>query len=107
MGPFPRWAPKSRQRPLGALIACCVSATLAAACGEAPARAAATRPAVRIATGLPGASFRPLSEAILKGLRAQLPSIEFVPVDTAGSNVNLEHIQAGSADIGLAYSDGA
>ena len=107
MGPFPRWAPKSWQRTLGALIACCVSAILAAACGEAPARTAATRTAVRIATGLPGASFRPLSEAILKGLRAQLPSIEFVPVDTAGSNVNLEHIQAGSADIGLAYSDGA
>lgn len=107
MGPFPRWAPKSRQRAVGALIACCVSAILTAACGESPARAAATRPAVRIATGLPGASFRPLSEAILKGLRAQLPSIEFVPVDTAGSNVNLEHIQAGSADLGLAYSDGA
>jgi len=107
MGSFPRCVPKSRQRAVGALIASCVCAMATAGCGEAPARAAATRPAVRIATGLPGASFRPLSEAILKGLRAQLPAIEFVPVDTAGSNVNLEHIEAGTADIGLAYSDGA
>ena len=60
-----------------------------------------------MATGLPGASFRPLSAAILKGLSAQLPSIEFVPIDTPGSNTNLEHIQTGTADIGLAYSDGA
>jgi len=108
MGCLSGCAPKSGQRRVGALIVGCLSVALAAAaCRDVPARAAPTRPVVRVATGLPGASFRPLSEAILKGLRAQLPSIEFVPVDTAGSNVNLEQIQAGSADIGLAYSDGA
>jgi uncharacterized protein len=100
--------PESRQRGVAALIACgLIAGLLPAACRQAAVRAAPPRPAVRIATGLPGASFRPLSEAILKGLQAQLPSIEFVPVDTAGSNINLEHIQTGTADIGLAYSDGA
>jgi TRAP transporter TAXI family solute receptor len=92
----------------GALILFWLSVCLApAGCGRAPARAAATRPTVRMATGLPGASFRPLSEAILKGLRAELPAVDFVAVDTPGSNTNLDHIQTGTVDLGLAYSDGA
>jgi TRAP transporter TAXI family solute receptor len=96
-------------RAVVALLAACglLGGVLASACGQRQPHAAATRPTVRMATGLPGASFRPLSAAILKGLRAQLPAIEFVPIDTPGSNTNLEHIQAGTADIGLAYSDGA
>src|SRR5262245_1962464 len=100
--------PDLRRCALGALAACWLAAAgLGSACRQAPARAAATRPTVRMATGLPGASFRPRSAAILKGLSAQLPSIEFVPIDTPGSNTNLGHIQTGTADIGLAYSDGA
>src|SRR5262249_25361281 len=100
--------PDVRRRARRASLWCCiVAALLAAGCGEAPARAAATRPTVRMATGLPGASFRPLTTGILKGLRAQLPAIDFVAIDTPGSNTNLEHIQSGAADIGLAYSDGA
>jgi uncharacterized protein len=92
----------------GLLAACLLAAgTAAAGCRHAEADASVPRPKVRIATGLPGASFRPLSAAILKGLEAQLPSIDFVAVDTPGSNGNLEYIQAGNADIGLAYSDGA
>jgi len=104
----PRLSPTDVRRALGALIACgLLAGGVGSACRQAPARAAAPRPTVRMATGLPGASFRPLSAAILRGLRAELPSIEFVPIDTPGSNTNLEHIQAGTADIGLAYSDGA
>jgi TRAP transporter TAXI family solute receptor len=60
-----------------------------------------------MATGLPGAGFRPLSAAILKGFREELPGIDFVAVDTPGSNRNLDHIQNADVDIGLAYSDGA
>lgn len=79
-----------------------------AACGSsAHSQTPAPRPVVRMATGLPGASFRPLSTAIVDRLEKQLPQIDFVSVDTPGSNGNLEYIQAGNADIALAYSDGA
>ncbi len=80
---------------------------LAAACEREAPMPVPAQQIVRVATGLPGASFRPLSAAILKGLQAELPQIAFVAVDTPGSNSNLEYLQAGNADIGLAYSDGA
>lgn len=100
--------PARRRLALGVLVRCGVAAALAAAgCGRPRADPPVRRSVVRIATGLPGASFRPLSAAILHGLRARVPSIEFVAVDTPGSNGNLESIEAGDADIGLAYSDGA
>lgn len=100
--------PDRRRVTLGVLVLCGVAAGLApAGCGGARADPPARRSVVRIATGLPGASFRPLSAAILQGLQTRVPSIEFVAVDTPGSNGNLESIETGAADIGLAYSDGA
>lgn len=100
--------PDTHRAARGPCVVCLLAAGfLATACGPAPTRALAPRLTVRVATGLPGAGFRPLSAAILKGLKAQVPAIEFVAVDTPGSNSNLEYLQAGNADIGLAYSDGA
>ena len=44
--------------------------------------------------------------AILMGFASELPDITFVAVDTPGSGSNLEYLQAGHADVALAYSDG-
>jgi TRAP transporter TAXI family solute receptor len=56
-------------------------------------------------TGLEGASFRPISSALVAALGDRLPDIDFSLVETAGAVRNLEALQQGIADVGLAYAD--
>jgi uncharacterized protein len=73
------------------------------ACG----RVAAVPPTatVRITTGLPGMTFRPLGEALVAAYAKVLPDVQFRVVETEGSVTNVQHLQAGEAELGLALAD--
>lgn len=73
------------------------------ACGGTP--APAPRVAVRFTTGTPGAGFHPLGQALANAYAAALPLVDMRVQESAGSVANVEALQSGSADIGLAYSD--
>ena len=91
---------RAAQRAAGSLL-CLV---LLAACREAP----ATPPApvtIRIATGLPGMTFRPLGEALAAAYRDVLPHIQFTTVETEGSVRNVEYVETAKAELGLALAD--
>jgi uncharacterized protein len=60
---------------------------------------------VRIATGLPGLTFRPLGEALATAYSAVLPDFHFEIVETEGSVSNLEQLEDGNAELGLALAD--
>ena len=84
-----------------------VVATLIAAacvaCGQPPAD---ERPVtIRITTGLPGMTFRPLGEALAAAYERVLPAIKFEVIETAGSVNNLQRLQSGDAELGLALAD--
>jgi TRAP transporter TAXI family solute receptor len=69
------------------------------AAGEAP-------PAtIRITTGLPGMTFKPLGEALVGAYGRRLPDMRFSVIETAGSVSNLQLLQEGRAELGLALAD--
>jgi len=100
------------RRPL-ALRRCVACAGLAAVVGiigssstacRAPAPSA-PRPIVRLATGTPGAGFYPLGQALVRAYAQVLPSLDVQILVSAGSVANVETLQRGEADVGLAYAD--
>jgi uncharacterized protein len=60
---------------------------------------------VRIATGLPGMTFRPLGEALASAYKGVLPDMQFEVVQTAGSVSNVQKLEVGEAELGLALAD--
>jgi TRAP transporter TAXI family solute receptor len=52
-------------------------------------------------------TFKPLGDALVSAYRRVLPDVNFVVVGTEGSVSNLDLLQAGTADLGLALSDAA
>ncbi len=76
----------------------------AASCG--PLESAGNRePAtVRVSTGSLTGNFRPFSEALAKGYAALMPDVRIQSVDTPGSVHNLEALEDGTVDIGLAQA---
>lgn len=84
-----------------AILACCT----AAACGSASVgEAAATPPTIRVSTGARAGSFRPLIEALVKRYAELLPDVRIEAVNTPGSLGNLQELQDGTVDIGLAQA---
>jgi TRAP transporter TAXI family solute receptor len=63
------------------------------------------RAIVRIATGLPGMTFKDLGEALAAAYRRVLPDVDFAVVETDGSVSNLTALQSHTADLGLALAD--
>jgi hypothetical protein len=63
------------------------------------------RPVVRLITGTPGARFHPLGQALARVYAEAFPSAEIRVLESAGSIANVEALQRGEADIGLAYAD--
>ena len=57
-----------------------------------------------MSTGFPTGNFRPFSEALVSGYARLLPDVLVEPIDTQGSVQNIEALQDGSADIGLAQA---
>ena len=67
--------------------------------------AATRRPMVRLTTGLPGAGFHPLGQALATAYEKTWPGIEIQIKESAGSVSNVEAIQLGQADVGFAFAD--
>lgn len=63
------------------------------------------RVTIRMATGLPGMTFRPLGEALVVAFRDVLPHVNLTTVETEGSVRNVEFVETGKADLGLALAD--
>ena len=79
-------------------------ALFACACTQPP--AARTAPlVVRFSTGTPGGGFYPLGEGLARAYEQSLRPITFQVTPTAGAVTNVEAIQSGEADLGLAFAD--
>ena len=59
---------------------------------------------IRLSTGFPTGNFRPFSEALVKGYAQLMPDVRVEAVDTRGSLRNIEALQDGTVDIGLAQA---
>src|SRR5689334_6287787 len=80
------------------LLVCC-----AASCRtQAPAHEPVT---IRITTGLPGMTFKPLGEALAHAFQTVMPDAQFEVIETAGSVANLQRLDSGEADLGFALAD--
>jgi uncharacterized protein len=60
---------------------------------------------VHFTTGAPGAGFHPLGDALARRYREAIPEIGIEVEESAGSVSNVEAIEAGEADLGLAFAD--
>jgi uncharacterized protein len=90
------------------LIGLAAGLTAGAAIGAAACRAPAPpapRPVLRLTTGTPGAGFYPLGQALAGAYRQALPLLDVQVQDSEGSVANVEALQRGGADVGLAYAD--
>src|SRR6188508_2371618 len=69
-------------------------------------QAAQTKPlTIRITTGLPGMTFKPLGEALAAAFQAVITDSHFAVIETAGSVANLQRLESGDADLGFALAD--
>ncbi len=80
-----------------------LAVALAAACRQP--EPPTVRRTLHLTTGTPGAAFHPLSQALERAWAEAFPSLDVRRRESAGSVANVEAIQSGSADIGLAYAD--
>jgi TRAP transporter TAXI family solute receptor len=76
----------------------------ALACGQVQSAEVQGRATIRLSTGFPTGNFRPFSEALAKGYARLMPDVRIEPVDTPGSLRNMEALQEGKVDIGLAQA---
>lgn len=76
----------------------------AMACGPVQSAGTQVPSAIRMSTGFPSGNFRPFSEALARGYTRLLPDVRIEAVDTQGSVHNIEALQDGTADIGLAQA---
>src|SRR5215213_8282168 len=85
-------ARNSMWKPVQGLLAAVLACSLSAACGRADANAsaAAAPVTIRVSTGARAGSFRPLSEALVKGYAQLLPDLRIEAVNTPGSLGNLQ-----------------
>jgi TRAP transporter TAXI family solute receptor len=86
------------------------AALVAAAAGwsvgcAGPAAAPQTPVTIRIVTGLPGMTFKPLGEALAEAYKEVLPNMRFDVVETEGSVSNLGYLESGKAELGLTLAD--
>ena len=59
---------------------------------------------VRISSGVPTGTFGPFSESLVKGYAKLLPELRIEPVNLEGSVRNLEALENGAVDLGLAQA---
>ena len=73
---------------------------------ECQAQPPPTKPLViRITTGLPGMTFKPLGEALATAFQEVITDARFEVIETAGSVANLQRLESGNADLGFALAD--
>jgi uncharacterized protein len=77
-----------------------------ASCGQVQSAGIETPAAItiRMSTGFPSGNFRPFSEALMKGYAQLMPDVRIEQVDTRGSLGNLQRLQDGTVDLGLAQA---
>ena len=86
-------------------IAAALAATLGLFACAKPTPSPAPETQVRIATGLPGMTFKPLGEALVTAYAEVMPDVKFSVVETEGSVSNLARLEGGTAELGLALAD--
>jgi hypothetical protein len=86
-----------------AFVAAAVALGVLASCQQAP--PAPARRVLRLTTGTPGARFLPLGQAIAGAYAQAFPNFDVQVLESDGSVSNVEVLQRGAADVGLAYAD--
>lgn len=86
---------------VGAVL--CLSVLMGQACGRAVPDSPRAR--LRFATGMPGANFYVLGDALAREYARALPNLDIVVTPTGGSGANLEAVERGEADIALSHAD--
>lgn len=85
-------------------IAPCLAALGLYACHTSPAREPSTE-VVRLTSGMPGAGFHPLGEALARAFAKLAPDITVTVLESPGAVQNVQALQAGDADVGFAFAD--
>lgn len=75
-----------------------------AACGHVQTAGTEDPVTIRMSTGFRTGNFRPFSEALVKGYARLMPDVRIQSIDTPGSVRNIEVLDDGTADIGLAQA---
>jgi len=82
-----------------------ILAVVGSAACSAPQAASEGPLVVRLTTGVPGAGFHPLGEALARQYRHAFSDISVVVQESAGSVSNIEAVESATADVGLAFAD--
>ena len=85
-------------------IALALSVLWLAACERGRADVGTKPTTIRISAGVPTGTFGPTSEALVRGYARLLPELRIELVDTPGSVRNLESLEHGAVDLGLAQA---
>ena len=64
-----------------------------------------SRPLVRLTSGTPGGGFFPIGDGLARAYATSLPFVDVRLQESAGSVSNVEAIERGEADMGLAFAD--
>ena len=75
-----------------------------ASCERSRAEVDRTSPIIRISAGVATGTFGPFSDALVHGYKQLLPDLRIELVETPGSVRNLEALENGSVDLGLAQA---
>jgi TRAP transporter TAXI family solute receptor len=77
---------------------------LAMSCGRVQTAGTGEVVTIRLSTGFQTGNFRPFSEALVKGYAQLMPDVRIQPIETPGSLRNMEALEDGTVDIGLAQA---
>ncbi len=102
-GESPHRLAEVRRASRRAILAMGAMALLAAGCAQPVPEHPRTR--LRFTSGTPGAGFYPLGEGLARGFERLVPGLDVEVRESEGSVSNVDAIQRGVADIGLAYAD--
>jgi TRAP transporter TAXI family solute receptor len=86
------------------LVACLPWLMFAASCQNVESAGSREPITVKVSTGSPTGNFRPFSEALAKRYAELMPDVRIQSIETPGSVHNIEALQDGTVDIGLAQA---
>ena len=86
------------------LLALLAPLLLTAACDQVQSAGNGDPVVIRISTGSPTGNFRPFSEALARSYAKLMPDVRIQSIETPGSVHNIEALQDGTVDIGLAQA---
>jgi hypothetical protein len=86
------------------LIALTLSIPWLMSCEQGRAEVSGRPPTIRISAGVPTGTFGPFTDALVRGYAELLPELRIELVDTPGSVRNLEALESGTVDLGLAQA---